>query len=62
MSSCDRDRRDPRGLRRADKLGHATEADGHGRFAPGRALMARPRSRGLERSLQPSPRRMPRAG
>lgn len=62
MSSCDRDRRDPHGLGKADKLSHATEADGHGRFAPGRASMARPPSRGLERSLQPSPRRMPRAG
>lgn len=62
MSSCDRDRRDPRGLGKADKLSHATEADGRSRFAPGRASMGRPRSRGLERSLHPSPRRMPRGG
>lgn len=32
MSSCDRDRRDPRGLRKTDKQSHAIEADGHGRL------------------------------
>lgn len=43
MSSCDRDRGDPRGLGKADKLSPATGANRHGRLAPGQASMARPR-------------------